>query len=437
MAMNINVNCLKNRKLIFQPLIGWCLALLVITVPYSAALGNIFSISIVIFWLVGGTVKEDCRLLIQQPFVKVLVLFLTLVCFSLLWTEAEIGIAFDALRKFRKILFLFVCWVYLWRENIWIERLLTLMLVSFGIMALLCVGVYFGMPGLPEPIPGQGAVLSRSHISQGYIMAILVVMGLSYALNRNMNKIFRAVSGGCAVIAILVTFFMTQGRTGYVCIMAAFVFVAVGFNCSLRKKVFLALFSGILVVFLAVSSPNVVSRMSEVKSDVNLYLSGDVSTSSGLRLSFWINSLEMLKDNPVLGVGVGGWSITACQQTQKGANTQSCLHQKGPGNPHSDIWNFASQFGIVGCFCWIAFLLIWLNKAWNITDPSRRMMAIGFFGVYLIGGMVNSFFWDVIEGILLCITIALVMATGNESSRSKLCFRNNIVNFKFRKSERY
>ena len=411
----------KNRERLFQPLIGWCLALLVLSVPYSAALANIFSIAVVVFWFFGGTVQEDCKLLVRQPFVRVSLVLIVLACLSLLWTQVEIDVALDGLKKFRKFIFLFVCWVYISRESVWRERLLKLMLYSFGIMAILCIGVYLDIPGLPEQIPGQGAVLSRSHISQGYIMSVLTVIGLGYLLAKKENYILRIFAGGVAVLSIIVTFFMTNGRTGYLCIFFALALMIVGYNCNFRKKAYIFLSLVLIVGIMGVNSSNVVSRITEVKSDISTFMQGNNTTSSGLRLSFWGGSLKMIKENPILGVGIGSWDRVFCLQNaqNKCAEKDMCYKKRRLGNPHSDILNFASQLGIVGLCCWIMFIVICMRKAWNNPDEKERVFAMGLLGAYLAGGMINSFFWDVIEGFILCLTMAWVLSSARCCSELK------------------
>ena len=415
-------DCLNNREKVVQPIIGWCLAFLVLSVPYSAALANVFSVTVVVLWLAGGTVREDCKLLWQQAFVRVLLMLLALACLSLIWTRAELGVSLEGLRKFRKFIFLFVCWVYLWRERIWRERLLFLMLISFGLMAVLCIGVYFGVPGLPSQIPGQGAVLSRSHISQGYVMSLLVVISVGYLLSSNSSKKLKIFALCLLIVSIAVTFFMTNGRTGYVCICSALLFMVIGYGGDVWKRIALLLSVTTILGVVGLNSPNVISRISEIKTDVEAFVGGDNSTSSGQRLSFWMSSLRMVKDNPILGVGVGAWSTEYCllKVSPDNKDAMACYNQKGPGNPHSDILNFLSQFGVLGLLCWLIFLSICVRRSWLITKRLERIVAMGLLFAYFAGGLVNSFFWDVIEGILFCITIAWILSADIDNGREKV-----------------
>ena len=416
---------LSNRKKVVQPAIGWCLAFLILSVPYSAALANVFSIAVVVLWLGGGTVKEDFKSLVRQPFVRTLIFLMIIACLSLLWTRVDFGLAWEGLRKFRKFIFLFVCWVYLCREVVWRKRLLFLMLFSFGVMAILCVGVYVGIPGLPSPIPGQGAVLSRSHISQGYVMSILVVVCMGYLMSGDCSKKLKIISLCFLIVSIAVTFFMTNGRTGYICIFSALLFIVIGYGRSIWKKIVLMLSVVMILGVAGFNSPNVVSRIVEIKTDVTAFMEGNNNTSSGQRLSFWTSSISMLKNNPVFGVGVGSWSTEYCLSMLAPGDErrEACYRQKGPGNPHSDILNFSAQFGVIGLLCWLCFLVICIKKCMSIIDAKERVVALGMLGAYLAGGMVNSFVWDVIEGILFCVTMAWVLSADVNSKSMRLDVR--------------
>ena len=387
--------------------LGWSLLGLVIVTPYSAALANIFGALIIVLWLLGGTVAEDFKKVVSASFFKVLILLLIFVFASILWTSADLTTVFDSVKKFRKLVLLFIIWAFLSRADKWLERILVSAFVSFGIMAILCVGIYIGVPFLPNEIPGQGAILSRSHISQGYAMAILVVVSARYVFSRNNSgNILRLFAIALGSLAIIVTFFMTNGRTGYVCIFSALFFMLLAWQVTTKIKVVMMCCMILAFGGLMSSSSHVVTRMQEVGSDIKTYIDGDALTSSGRRISYWKTSLEMLVEHPFLGVGIGGWQN---EYRQKTVSNPSDFKKIRVGHPHSDFLNVAAQFGIFGGACWLIFLLSSFRRSLRFNGKNR-ITACGFFGAYLAGALVNSFFWEVIEGYLFCITFAWILA---------------------------
>lgn len=406
--MNV-VNFKLIQEKIFQPATGVFLLLLLAVLPYSTAATNIFEGFLIFFWLLGGTVKEDCQWCISQHFAKILLIFLGFVFLSLMWTTVPGSVAWEGIRKFRKLLVLFVAWCFLSRNPLWRERFLWTGLISFGLLALICVGINFGVPGFPEKVPGQGAILTKSHIAQGYIMAVLVVIGLEVSLRK--EGLGKIILGACAaILAVVVTFFMTNGRTGYLAIAVALIAVVVSYPYKKNLK-FAALVTALVAVGISAAiSTNVVNRAMEVKTDIQEFSDGNKQTSSGERLSYWTAALAILKERPVAGIGVGGFGQFYCSAPDKTKVQKNCIRGWGAGNPHSDFLNFGAQFGLVGIVCWLAFLFVCFWTALQATTVRDRVVGMGFLFAYLAGASVNSFMWDVTEGTLAALCFAWVLS---------------------------
>ena len=404
------VNFQLCQKKFIQPATGISLLALLALLPFSTAATNILEGFLILFWLSGGTVKEDCRRFVSQYFAKILLILLGFAILSLLWTTVPGSVAWEGIRKFRKLIVLFVAWCFLSRNPLWRERFLWTGLISFGVLALICVGIGFEISGFPEKVPGQGAILTKSHIAQGYIMAILVVIGLEMSLRK--GRLGKIILGACAaLLAVGVTFFMTNGRTGYLAIVVALVAVVVSYPYKKNLK-FIALVVALVVVGISAAvSTNVVNRTMEVKTDIQEFSEGNKHTSSGERLSYWTAALSILKEHPVAGIGIGGFGQFYCDTPGKTKVLKNCIRGWGSGNPHSDFLNFGAQFGLVGIFLWVAFLIVCFYTALRATTVRDRLIGMGFLFAYLAGGAVNSFMWDVTEGTLAALCFAWILST--------------------------
>ena len=404
------VNFQLCQKKFIQPATGISLLALLALLPFSTAATNILEGFLILFWLSGGTVKEDCRRFVSQYFAKILLIRLGFAILSLLWTTVPGSVAWEGIRKFRKLIVLFVAWCFLSRNPLWRERFLWTGLISFGVLALICVGIGFEISGFPEKVPGQGAILTKSHIAQGYIMAILVVIGLEMSLRK--GRLGKIILGACAaLLAVGVTFFMTNGRTGYLAIVVALVAVVVSYPYKKNLK-FIALVVALVVVGISAAvSTNVVNRTMEVKTDIQEFSEGNKHTSSGERLSYWTAALSILKEHPVAGIGIGGFGQFYCDTPGKTKVLKNCIRGWGSGNPHSDFLNFGAQFGLVGIFLWVAFLIVCFYTALRATTVRDRLIGMGFLFAYLAGGAVNSFMWDVTEGTLAALCFAWILST--------------------------
>ncbi len=396
------------QKRLFEPAAGVSLLALLAVLPYSTAASNILEGLLLLFWLLSGTVREDLLRLASRAYARILLAFLALMFLSLAWTPADSAVAWEAVRKFRKIIVLFVAWCFLSSRPAWRDRFLWTGLISFGLLALICVGIYLDLPGFPEKNPGQGAILVKSHIAQGFIMSILVVIGVEKCLTGPEART-RLVGAAAALLAIVVTFFMTNGRTGYLSITAALLFLVIFYPCRVKPKFFVLAALVAALGVLGANSSRVMDRIAAVQSDLQEFSQGDADTSSGTRLTYWLTAAEIIREHPLTGMGVGGFSKVYCEKQTK-ETPEVCLKRWKSGNAHSDFLNFGAQMGLPGVLCWIAFLLCCFAAALKAQDLRNHLIGIGFLFAYAAGGAVNSFMWDVTEGTLAALCFAWILS---------------------------
>ena len=406
----------------FYRMSAWSLVALVFVIPYSTAAVNAFTALVFVCWIFGGRVREDVSCLLRTSFARMLLVFLAVALLSMLWTEASDGNLLKGVAKLRKILLIFLVWIILQRLPEFRIKVVYSAFASFAILSLLCVGIYVGLPYFPQMVPGQGAIFLRSHIAQGYFLAIQVCLGL-YLFFTHEKKTVRAAGLFFSLLAICVTLLMTNGRTGYVCILAVIAVVVLLAPIGLRKKglIFLIALVGALSV---VNTSRVSDRIDDAMEDIQKLEQGRWwNTSVGFRLEAWKASVDMFKDNPVFGIGLGGWGAEFCERATPGLGKevyQDCKRRITLGNPHSDYCNWLSQFGLAGFVPWILFLLLALRSAWS-RPGWIRSVSVAAVAAYMVGAVFNSFIWDIGEGTLSAILLAFVLLTlRNRADESSL-----------------
>ena len=103
------------------------------------------------------------------------------------------------------------------------------------------------------------------------------------------------------------------------------------------------------------TSDRIQTRVAEIGTDIEQYEKGNNQTSSGLRLTYWSRSMQMFKENPVGGVGIGSWGYQYCKMEPENIdNPQACKNVR-IGNSHNEFLMVLSQYGIVGfaLFIWL------------------------------------------------------------------------------------
>ena len=127
------------------------------------------------------------------------------------------------------------------------------------------------------------------------------------------------------------------------------------------------------------------------------------ATSVGYRLEYYLNSVKLIGEHPLMGTGTGGF---------KGAYAALI---KGTGmdaseNPHNEYLMVAVQFGVVGLLLMLWLFLVQWRKAVLLPGGFERAAARGLVLLILSASMVTSTLIDHTEGLFYVWMSALLFA---------------------------
>jgi O-antigen ligase len=159
-----------------------------------------------------------------------------------------------------------------------------------------------------------------------------------------------------------------------------------------------------LAVLAYQTSPRLHDRVSMVASEYRAWQPDHgKDNSTGQRLDFYYNTLQIIRQQPVLGVGTGGFPAAFTQQTQ-GKDVQQT------NNPHNEYLMIAAQAGVVG----LALLLYLFYTQWRtaprLETPFAQDAARGLVLAYLINSMFNSPLLDHADGLFFAFMTAVLFA---------------------------
>ncbi|MBU1598517.1 O-antigen ligase family protein, partial [bacterium] len=140
------------------------------------------------------------------------------------------------------------------------------------------------------------------------------------------------------IILMLINLFMQEGRTGQVaffCLIILFAIQRYGARGILYGII------GILLLSTLAHSlfPPFERRTMTAISQFEQFKDGEIETSIGKRLYWWQKSLEIIRKNPIIGVGTGDFSIEYVKIDQENIPTD---------NPHNNYLLILVIFGIIG-----------------------------------------------------------------------------------------
>ena len=222
-------------------------------------------------------------------------------------------------------------------------------------------------------------------------MAVLLMVALCW-LMANQSAHRRLWFGLLALGAVcgLLGSYYSGTRGGWVAIP---LFLALFLLAYVRRSNFLV--CGIALVllvsvsgFLAYQSPLIKTRVQEVYTDLSEYQAHGSSSSSslGARFAIWGATWEILKDQPVLGIGEVQFRHALKEKKQAGLIGAVPAGLANTHNTFLEVWVWYGGLAL------LSLLLAMLSAAWYFlsfvrhTDSVLRSYALG--GLCLIGGYV-------------------------------------------------
>ncbi len=318
------------------------------------------------------------------------------------------------------------------KSNNSLKRLIKAILISFGLVFIIALGqlisVYFFSIGefwdwwadrfsvgfygenLRQIVKNMNAWFAYSPIGPSVIrlfgsftdphsFALYLLLSLPFLTAFAFSSIKEKVSWK-AYLLILTLFFVVFSGTRGIWISVAFAFLA-GIYLLIKKiglKRAVSIIILTLVIFIALipisSILTVIPQFKDQEGDIDTslllkrltsILDLDEKSNQG-RIYIWRQSLKSLKENPLLGVGIGNFPVILYQQVKLA---------KAGSSAHNLYLNFAVESGI---FAFILVVLIFLEVLFTLLAmlkskmlPKMQLLITGIF-IYLIWVFAYSFF---------------------------------------------
>lgn len=398
---------LESEKL--EKYLAICITLMVCTTRLSMAAGTFFYVlSILLGILMWHKQKTINVSKASMLYVFAYMAFLVTLLPSVLFSGAIVSSFKEFFNAFcyRAIVFgLMVCFIR--RKEYVVNMLLTFMAVTCVdcLVAGYQLAIHFGT-GAFKGVRGWGFgsnVLTLAGVMT-MLMPLVLVFIYDASIEPKLKKVAKALLG-CLAIGL----WSNKSRSTWLFIPITVIPV---FWQYIRKNT-RQLMALALVVVLAGSAvmANPIYR--------NRLLSiGNVTTdrSNGDRLEAWKSSVEMFKDHPVTGVGIGQWRKAYQEKYKSDKDTQNLVHA------HNNELQLAAEAGIIGLLGFLYFLLrcmVESFKSWRKDENPYDLIIFSiFFGYIVLFGQIE-YVLDNSSGMRIFWFLVACMLLLKESDRSK------------------
>jgi O-antigen ligase len=380
-------------------LLGVLVTMLVST---SVAVG--LELAAYVLFAAAADLRRRVVFAVSQPVVAALLVFGLVVAAATAYGPASWNDALGALAGWRRLLLLPLAVAVFDTEAA--KRLFLKTLVVTCVLGTVAsfLGVLSGLPN----IVGQGIVF-RNYATQGMTLSLGAIVCMAALLR---PKCFsgdrllghRPVMAAALAAMVFDVIFILEGRSGYVSLAAmSIVTIALLIDGSGRRKALAAAAVLVCVATLVVSSTHARHRIEQALHEIATVDEAPQGTALGMRVVMWRNTLRMLRDHPLLGVGTGGF------QDGYRAYVQGTSGWQGweTGDPHNQFLKIAGEQGAVGLAALLLFLLAVLRHP--APEPYRQLAAAAVVG-WCATSLANSHFSTFVEARLFFLFAGAMVA---------------------------
>jgi O-antigen ligase len=207
---------------------------------------------------------------------------------------------------------------------------------------------------LPSVIP-PGSMLGHRSFAAEYLLPLLPFILILNEYISNERKIYLSAA---AVINVSFLLF-TRNRSGIIILAVVailyFIFILLKKERGNKLKSLSPIFGVLLISFLISLFPVKGTERPDLQSTASTFFDSEFK-SNMLRLSFWNASIQMIKEEPLVGIGLFKWSGYYPKYNGNYFNDENVTHIHGI-HAHNDFLELFAENGILAS---LTFLLIFI-----------------------------------------------------------------------------
>ena len=378
--------------------------------PISRALVSLLIVLFPLVWVIEGKFQQKYNQVKSSNILLVIVLFILMQFISVLWSS-DTHQALEAARMYTYWFALFVLATTIKKE--WIEKIISSFLYGMVISEIFAYMIFFEIyayKGKPPEYPSPFMM----HIDYSIFLAFTSIL----LLNRIFSKRYltkEKIVMGLFFITVTANLFISTGRTGQLAFLVALlVSVIIHFKLTLKSMLLFTILSTTLFVGAYQTIPLFEKRVDAAKSDIQKFQQGNYQSSWGIRAAFWIITYDIVKENPLIRVGIGDYKQAAQEALAKNDHqfAQAVQEFCTTSHFHNQYLMIITQTGLIGLalMIWIFVMLFRLK----IDDPEIKELSILFGTVYLVGFIAEPLWVKQFPTVLFVMMMGLSIAASQK-----------------------
>ncbi len=338
------------------------------TLPLSRAAVSFFILWFVVLFLAHRDYRTSWEMIKSNRALVAMGAFISVMFVSLLWSN-DTHEALNQIRLYSYWIIIPILATTLKKE--WLPNIITAFLTGMFISEIIAYGIFFewwtyknSTPEYPSPF--------MTHIHYSIFLATTSILLLSRLLSDRYTWqsklpmfLFFLTSTG--------NLMLSTGRTGQLALLIAIaVAVILHYRFTIKSFFIFVTLSTILFVGAYTTLDLFQKRADMAISDIKQFQKGNFDTSWGLRAAFWVVTYDIIREHPLIGIGIGDYKSAATETLAKNNHnfTPETIQWCSTMHYHNQYLMILAQTGLIG-FALMLWMLIELFRL-KIEDQELR-----------------------------------------------------------------
>jgi len=317
--------------------------------PLSVFAGNLLAVIILFLFFFLEDKRTKFFYLLHNKFFRAIAIFFLLHCFGMLWTD-DLKRGLEIIRKMLEFAVLLpVLMMSMHKKNI--DIYINSFIAASSLILLFSYLISFEIIPPFKTATIENPTPFMTHITHGPFIAFAAYISLNRIIDKFLSKDYISYIYIFLFLALSINVFITGGRAGQI-VYIILLFTTLVQNFGLKIKILIiGMFLSLMIAISAYQYSGIFQdRADYVINELKAYEeTGNFQSSIGTRLLFLENSLSIIKNNFLLGVGTGDFP-----QEYSRYNKINSPNGFESTNPHNMYLLQMAQFGIVGLLSLIA-----------------------------------------------------------------------------------
>ena len=359
-------------------------------IPISMEMSKQFLNLMLIFWLLDKDILSKLKGMITNKVIQSILLFLLLLILSLLWTDPEnMKTGTRYLKYYSYLLPLFIIFTSIKKE--YIHYAISAFLMSMVLSEVISYGIFFELLDAAK-IPFTRSDTTPMNPSAflhhtTYSMFLVVTAGILLDRFFLSQELKYKLIYGLFFMLVTTNLFVNAGRTGQVAYFATMLIVIL-LHYKISIKMFFAtslLF--VSIIFLAFTfSPIFKQRLDQTIQ--SLSQPDNYYTPIGSRIGMTIIAVNIAKDHPLFGVGIGDYRQAKSDMINARYPNMESL--KPLVHYHNQYLEFLVIMGIIGLVVYLSIYLFLLKTL--VKDEEIRSIKYIVIATIMISSLTDAMF---------------------------------------------